>query len=562
MPVIFRSAVRKWVSASPEAPPIFRRVGGRELDGFNGKVVNYLIPHSRPDTKDRLQGIAQVRKREIPLMPPSSLPFTKSHGFKTKDMKFDTEAFVRHFIKTELGRCTTSNVADLMRSSAKETKKSASPSLLKEHMTSIAEKLRSFTATDWKFKDIAAIFYGLQSFEESDEGVMEIVSILADAVGDSVDRNLPQRSQDISMILLGLQNLSTGNPITRKLLSRITKMILVCTENFDEQNVGNALLGLQSMSSECAEVRNFLSALTGRIKGDNFKLSSQAVGNAVRGLRQMSSSCPEVRKLLSALTVKIDECTAELNVQAVCDSLSGLRGMSFDHEEERTLLFALNIKYQASKRRFSSQEMGYALQSLQNFGSDITEIRDLLSVLLLKLNRLTDDHKISSVCQSLQGMQGMNAECEEVQGIMVVLVEKFMRMEEQLTAQDISYVLYGLRVLRDSLDDTQYQKASNFVLLEAKRITYGMNSSSVTPLLQSVSLDELKEFQGSVTSNLPKLQELFEAKDFKSWRVISLLLKERVDAKEKLIEMKEKEKQRAKEEESEKIVMTTSTLLS
>ena len=563
---MFRRAVRKWVSSSTEALPVFRRVGGRELDGFNGNVVNYLIPHSRPDTKDRLKGIAQVRRREIPVMPPSSLPFSKSHAFKTKDMKFDTEAFVRSFIKTELDRCTTSNVADMMRSSAKETKKSASPSLLTEHMTTIAEKLRSFTDTDWKFRDIAAIFYGLQSFKESDDGVMDIVSILTDAVEESVNRNLPQRSQDISMTLLGLQNIGSDTGLIRKLLSLITKMTLSCIENFDEQNVGNSLLGLQSMSSDCAEVRSFLSALTGRIKGDNFRLSSQAVGNAVRGLRHMSCSCPEVRDLLTALTVKINECTAELNAQAVCDSLSGLRGMSCEHEEARSLINALNVKYQASKRRLTSQEIGQALHSLQNFKSDSFEIQDLLSVLLLKLNRLSDEHKISSVCQALQGLQGMNAECTEVRDIIVVLAEKFVKMEEQLTAPDISCALYGLSLLKATIDDTQYQVISSYLLLEAKRITYGGNSSSVTPLLQSVSLDELKESHEAITVNLPKLQELFEAKDFVSWRIISLLQKEQIVIKEKEKErLKEKERERLREKEKEKeceqLILTTSSLL-
>lgn len=535
MPVQFRRSVRQWVSPFPGPPPVYRRVGGRELDGFNGEVVSHLIPHGRADTKDRLRGIArvnQLRRRELLPMPPSSLPFSRPRAFNTKDMKFDTEAFVGKFIRDQLERCTTCHVADLMRSSAKVTKKSASPSLLKVHMTSIAEKLKSFTDTDWNFRDVAAIIYGLQSFNEDDVGVMEIVSIMTDIVTESVSRNLPQRSQDISMILLGLQYIGSENAVTLRLLSLITTMTSNCKENFDEQNVGNALLGLQSMSSESAEVRSLLCALTVRIRGDNFRLSSQAVGNAVRGLRQMNSSCPEVRDLLSALTVRINECTAELNSQAVCDSLSGLRGMNCEHSEVRSLLSALILKYRASKRRMNGQEIGDALYSLQYFGDDSLEVRDILSVLLLKLSRLSDDQQPDSICRSLQGLQGMNAECPEVRSILVILAEKFLKIKK-LTALDIGRALHGLNGLKATLDDAQYRTASGFLLMEAKRLTYGVNSSSTTPLLQSVSLNALQEFHQAVSFNLSKLEKLYDSKEYISWRVINLLQKEQILKREK-----------------------------
>ena len=142
---------------------------------------------------------------------------------------------------------------------------------------------------------------------DDDVGVIDVLSAMTTVIDKTMKKSNMQspKGQDISMLLYGLQNMSSEGEVIRHLILVLVQMITECGDTFAAQAVGNALYGLKGMSSECAEVRDVMSALVIKIRSCKEDLKAQEVGNALYGLQGMSSECAEVRDVMSALAIKI-----------------------------------------------------------------------------------------------------------------------------------------------------------------------------------------------------------------------------------------------------------------
>lgn len=98
----------------------------------------------------------------------------------SNQLKFEIEAIflrsqvlqddVDKFIEKNLKSCDIESIANLVYMSVKASK-SQDKCLLKKHLPSIVKKLKMIPSLNWNIKQITFIFYGLQCFDEDDEGI-------------------------------------------------------------------------------------------------------------------------------------------------------------------------------------------------------------------------------------------------------------------------------------------------------------------------------------------------------------------------------------------------------
>jgi hypothetical protein len=328
-----------------------------------------------------------------------------------KEREFKSQLEVDTFMKNNLHKCSKKDISDLLRISAKVSKKNNKISLLKNHIPAITSRIKELTHLDWTFQEISGVVYGLRYKTVDDVNVRDILSAMEIVTTKCIQNIKIMQSihvQHISMLLYGFQNMHSSDKIIRNLLSMIAIMITRCSSNFDPQSVGNALYGLKCMKSDCPEVRDILSALCTKIHSCDKDLGSQEVSNALHGMKGMSSDCSEVRDVLSALSIKIRNC----------------------------------------KKDFSSEAVGNALYGLQGMNSDYTEVRDVLSALFVKIRGCKEDLRSLDIGNALYGLQGMSGECFEVQNVLSALVAKINTCKESLGAQAAGNALYGLQGIK------------------------------------------------------------------------------------------------------------------
>jgi hypothetical protein len=186
----------------------------------------------------------------------------------------------------------------------KVSKKNRKLSFLKEHFPAILSKIIDLSSLTWVFRDIATVIYGLQHKKANEQDAIRISSVMTTVIDKSMKNNKNMQSlkeQSISMLLYGLQNMTSDEKVIRDLLKVVALMIIECKDKFDAQEVGNVLYGLKGMSSDCSEVRDVLSSLAIKVRSCKEDLNAQAVGNALYGLKGMSSDCSEVRDVLASL---------------------------------------------------------------------------------------------------------------------------------------------------------------------------------------------------------------------------------------------------------------------
>ena len=515
-----------------------RRVGGKELDGFNGNVVRKLIRNEEMEPrkifkKEDKGSLLTKQKEKLKAFMPSKR-FNIMNGslpLKTKDLKFDSQSAVNKFFREEFYRCNAGNIADMMHTTVKVSRKSMEPSYLRGHLLTVAGKLETFEAIDWTFREIATITYGLQCSNELDVGVAEMMTVVINAAKYGLTEKLPLRPQDVSMMLLGLQRMNNKQIRTRELLSIITSMIDSCADNFDEQNVGNALRGLQRMSSDCVEVRCLLSSLTKKVSNCPNQFSCKAIGNALFGLQSMSSGPIEVQNLLKELTQKVIDCTAEFSSLSVNDCMIGLKCMNGSSMSVRLLLRSLCDKFEISTRILNPQQIGTALHGLREMDDDNDEVCRMISILKNKLLRCPAEvFDIHSICLALSGMQYKNIDRTNVRDIMSNLTAKLLNCKEYLSPQDLSNILYGYSSIKSTLNETENVAVLKILYDNMKAIVYGEDNYFLLPKLDHLKVRDLYTMHQSLSLALLDLSSTLGEKtnNYKSWERTNKFLSDEI----------------------------------
>ena len=196
--------------------------------------------------------------------------------------KFDT------FVDELLADCSKSDISNFMRIAGKRSRKNTA-SHMTRRLPDLSRKLDSMVSSEWSYREISNIFYGLQCCKESDDSYLTIMLTMSKIATRSAMRGEMIESQSLSMLLYGLRSNKFKQTESRKVLSCLHKIAVNCKERLSAQAVGNALYGLQGMSSDDADVRSLVRALSGQVARCSEPLSAQTVGNALYGLQGMSS---------------------------------------------------------------------------------------------------------------------------------------------------------------------------------------------------------------------------------------------------------------------------------
>lgn len=398
----------------------------------------------------------------IPTVKKSWTPRVKNdNGFKSSSqMKFEMERIfmnnkvekevLNSFVKGNMHILDHTSIAELMRLSVKLSK-AVSVSVLDDHLPIIAARLKSLSKDGWNFKAISFVLYGLQSMDQYVGGSLDIIEIMTKIGTDTLKKNQPDE-QEISMIFLGLQNMTHETEETRKLLLLMASMLNRCSNKFTSQAVGNALYSLRGMESDCTEVRTVLKALLPKISQCMTELSSQNLGNALYGLQRMHSDCSEVRAILSALGPRIKECQLTFTAQEVSNALFGLQGMSCEYPEVRIVLRALKDRLLTCQENFTAQNIGNILYGMQTMTSEHPDVWDLLNAVVPRIRLCQEPFTGQTVGNALYGLQGMKGDSEEARAVLKALVPRVYGCTGLVRVREISNAMYGLQGMINQLE--------------------------------------------------------------------------------------------------------------
>jgi hypothetical protein len=233
---------------------------------------------SEPSTRDRKSNVPRSRQPK-----PTQIEIDAIFGDRQLDAvneRFDS------FIAEKLSKCSTPDIARFIRLSGNKMNRRLSKRL-KQHLPAIALQLHSMSDVPWKMMHISFVIYGLQCFQETDDGYLNILATMSKLAIKTLDKDEKARldPRDISMLLQGLQSNRCVERESRELVLCIARMLRSIPESIEAQGIGNALYGLQSMNSDSVEVLILIEALTPKVEGCQKPLSALDIGLALYGLR-------------------------------------------------------------------------------------------------------------------------------------------------------------------------------------------------------------------------------------------------------------------------------------
>lgn len=343
-----------------------------------------------------------------------------------------SEDKVNYFIAERLKDCHNLEISQLLHLLGKKSR-NVHNRLLRTHLPAIACQLQKLSVNNWSFIDIASVIYGLQSLDESEDGVIDIISVMTRAAVATLKTELLPKPSNISMIIIGLQRNNLQNEFSREFVSVLSSIVKKRTITFGSQAIGNSMYGLKEMSSDIPEVRVLVSALTAAVQSSTDVLSAQETCNAFYGLQGMCSDYVEVRNLLCALLPKIKNCSENFDSQHIGNTLYGLQEMSSRYPEVRDILRALLPKVKSCQKQFKSQEIANSLYGLQKMSSDYIEVREIIEALTPRLRDCQDVMSNQEISNSFYGLRGMKSNHPEVLALVSALTVRARECESAIT---------------------------------------------------------------------------------------------------------------------------------
>jgi len=297
---------------------------------------------------------------------------------------------------------------------------------------------------------IARTLNGLQHLSTGDSGpeLLSFLKIMADKI-ESYYVPCVDRSDDclrhVALCLHGLQNMSADDAEVRRLLSVITKNIVLPIgaapltvkelsepRRYSLSSLSDVLYGMRLMSSQHAEVRELVDALNkvcsagtaqslGNAARPNQMWTGVAASRALYGLNRMRSNSLAVCKLLAIITPFFDPSAIRLSDKAlspeaepvrldriIASCMYGCRNLGSQHDETRALITSLSIFIESLKHStaktplspagvviggnrpivvsFSPKSAAMSIYGLKRCSSRSAEVRRLLNALIPKLS--------------------------------------------------------------------------------------------------------------------------------------------------------------------------------
>ena len=306
------------------------------------------------------------------------------------------QAKVDSFIAEKLADIDIPRIANLMRVSA-QTLKTAPDSLLKSHMPAIARRIDALSSEAWEFKHIAFVVYGMQFTKEKDRHYLSTLTSMAKVATEALKGSKPPTSQDVAMILLGMQYNDPSQVQSIKMLTVINEMLGACKNQFDAQCLSNAFYGMKSMDETCPEAMAVLASLSSKVKKCKEELTPQQISFAICGLQGMKNKSPEVLEALNALAPRV----------------SGV------------------------PKTFRPQHVGNSLLGLQKMNSESAEVLHLMDCLVTEFTHVREDLKPAEIKKVLLGTKKMGNKCPQVRSAKVALgLRKYLDVDEDRAVDD------------------------------------------------------------------------------------------------------------------------------
>jgi hypothetical protein len=406
-------------------------------------------------------------------------------------MKFSSELSVTNFIKTSLELCAKSNLADLMSISAKVSKDNKRVSYVKPHLPAIALRANALSDSQWKFRDVSAVIYGLKFVSDTDPGATDIVRIMTQAVNQIVNSGGKDiTTNDISRLLNGLVMF---NPNNEELVSMIGAMVPVvrnAKEIFTHQRISTSIYALLNMTTEYKENREMISVLCEKLSGSIGDLVPTDYINMGFGLRGMNSDYSEIRTIYSVIAKSLKNCQAEFKLLNLFTMIHNLSSANSDHAEVREYLSAVHTQLKVcTSTEANSKFLSNAIFGMRKMNSDRREVRNILSLIAGKIKRKDEDWSILSIGNALLGLQRMS-DCPELVILLNTILPKIRNLKTEMTAQSIADCVFGTQNLTgDTVPKRDLLYALNIELKKSSDLFTPKAGSDFLYGLQRMTID-------------------------------------------------------------------------
>ena len=170
--------------------------------------------HNGPKSNQLRKSSVDFNAHIISMFPPA--------GGKSSDIDL--------FVNDWLPECTAREISDFVRIAGKKSRVK-SYLHLKRHLPTIASRIEDLSLVSWKPINVSAVLYGLQCFQEDDDGYLAVVAAMRTALMKSIERKCLIPPQSISMAILGLQKNKLKARQSIELLNSIKIMIISCKDS-------------------------------------------------------------------------------------------------------------------------------------------------------------------------------------------------------------------------------------------------------------------------------------------------------------------------------------------
>ena len=421
----------------------------------------------------------------------------------TANMSFRSQIAVDNFIKGQLRLCEKSNIADLMSTSAKVSKKNNRDIYVKKHLPAIAARLKAITDTPWKFRDASAVIYGLMYLDEDSPGVIDILTAMTPVIHQIARFGYNYVDvEDVPMLFQGLQRITSKKIETLNMISSLVLLLKACKKSSTSREISDTIYGLMMMSSGSAQVRELMVVLGDRLKECKGELSAKDCVSVALGMRNMSCEHIEIREICSTLATKVKSCTGDMSSQNFSNIIACLPEANSDYTEVREQLSAVLLKEKQCIEPFKSKSLSSAVRSMKGMSSDRREVRSLAGSLAAKIRKNDEEWSSLSISMVLIGMQRMT-DCPETLELLSAIVVKIRNLKIEMESQQIGDCLYGLQDMTDK--STAIRNVLFALNIELRKCSGIFTPKSICDSLYG--LQNMKANSGEVLSVLSILSE-------------------------------------------------------
>lgn len=313
------------------------------------------------------------------------------------DLLFAVEATAREnarlYLEEKLANIDIFRLANFMRVSAQTLKKEPE-SFIKEHLPAISRRITELSSEPWSFREISFVIYGLQFDRVKDRHSLSIMANMFKVATEALKGPIPPKSQDIAMIILGMQHNQSSQVQANNMMGAVNEMLSACTNRFDAQSLSNSFYGLKGMDSRSPQALAVLASLTPRIAKCKELLSPQQVSFSLCGLQSMSNISPEVLEALVALGPRVSDIPKTFRASHIGNAVLGFAGMTSTSPEVLAMLDRLVPEFQFCREDLTEDDIAKVQKGTKKLGNKCLQVRALKNAVGMRKYLDVEDRRV------------------------------------------------------------------------------------------------------------------------------------------------------------------------